>query len=74
VDKNTGYRMILLEGKGKYTTEQKIIMENHIGRKLHSYEVVHHKNCNKLDNRLDNLLLTTRVEHPKIHKLMGKEE
>lgn len=45
----------------------RMIMEEHIGRKLLSSEIVHHINENKLDNRLENLQLMTRVEHNKHH-------
>ena len=52
-----------------YVLHHRIVMENHLGRILNSSEVVHHKNGNKLDNQLDNLLLTTNVEHARIHGL-----
>ena len=43
------------------------IMEQHIGRKLLTTEIVHHKNHNKLDNRIENLQIMSRAEHNKEH-------
>lgn len=43
------------------------IMERHIGRILLPSEHVHHKNGNKLDNRLDNLEILTIVDHQHEH-------
>ena len=61
-----GYRMILI-GPKKYKGEHRIIMENHIGRELKDDEVVHHKNRNKLDNRVENLELMLKKDHDAMH-------
>jgi hypothetical protein len=46
-------------------------MEQHIGRKLSRNEVVHHKNGDKRDNRIENLEIMSLSEHTKKHQ-MGK--
>lgn len=43
------------------------LMERHIGRKLHSDEVVHHKDGNKFNNAIENLEVVSKAEHMKIH-------
>ena len=47
--------------------EHRVIMEQHLGRKLESGECVHHINENKTDNRLENLVVLSRSEHQKLH-------
>ena len=54
---------IQITGNGKNILEHRLIMENYLGRKLTKDEQVHHKNENKQDNRIENLILTDCSTH-----------
>lgn len=59
---------------GTVTYLHRYLMEQYIGRKLHPYELVHHINGNKYDNRIKNLLLSSRKKHPSQHRNREREK
>jgi hypothetical protein len=44
------------------------VMEQKLGRVLNTNEIVHHIDCNKINNTIDNLYLCSKKEHGIIHK------
>jgi hypothetical protein len=67
-----GYVVIWNTKLQKYELEHRIVIEEHLGRKLENWEDVHHINRVKNDNRIDNLEVLTKSAHAKLHEREDK--
>lgn len=66
-----GYRYVRVKndnGRTRYRLEHRLVMERFLGRDLRRDEHVHHRNGDKLDNRVQNLEVLGVAEHYERHR------
>ena len=61
------YRGLQPGRSGRYALEHRLIMERMLKRLLSQNEVVHHKDGNKQNNKIENLQVMTPYEHSLLH-------
>lgn len=72
INKKNGYRYIFINKRK--IGEHQHVMEQFIGRRLEKGEIVHHKNKNRLDNRIENLEVMKIGDHLEMHNTKHPEK
>jgi hypothetical protein len=55
-----------------YAYEHRYVIETELGRALNEDEVVHHLDCDRLNNSIDNLIILSCSHHRKLHVWLDK--
>jgi hypothetical protein len=63
----TQRRWVIYCRDGSQVLFSRAVMAAHVGRLLRPDEIVHHRNGDTTDDRIENLLLTDRSEHARLH-------
>lgn len=64
------YKAIYINGK--YIREHRLVVEQYLGRKLESWEEVHHIDGNGLNNDISNLLILSKSDHLRLEHQNGR--
>lgn len=72
IRESKGYRYVQIKvaPSGRWPLKHRWIMEQHLGRKLKSSEVVHHIDGNTLNNAFENLKLMSDFCHKQLHSII----
>lgn len=62
---NKSYAFVTIGNKR--VQEHRVIMEKHLGRKLHTKEIIHHIDHDKRNNSIDNLKIMKQGDHARLH-------
>ena len=51
----------------KYRKISRMVIEEHLGRELSIFEIIHHIDGDRSNNEIENLQIMTREEHTSLH-------